>query len=1681
MKKHASERELGMEGEQPAGEKTVGKRVLSVLVAMLTALATLIMASPASAFIGSITIASADMKVSFFQTNADAAVNSSIADAKKTLLRNYAQTELSSNVTQASAIRVQFLTSGNPRTYAQAKNEINLGYSAAFNATYGDPVQSLATSSTSQWHLMHIHGPETDNATAWAIWNTNNDTDVINRATTSAYRNYASTNANYVTMDDVTEHATITKDSDGNVTAVTDNAVDWPGIYLLVETGTRDPNKTEESSTYGIKQSWPSATQTQATNIETILKRYAGNIAQMNVLRTQFINKSTGAVVTAKPNSTIYGSVTGRNLNIKSKATVATRSGWKVYRITSTNESSGGLWTTWNSSSDANVLNLAGNSNLIPGTVNVQDVTDSVTLTTDANNTLQSYSIPNISWPALYVFVEPGTATGGSTGGDTGGEDTGDTSGTHYGYAGKSGDMSGIYVSKDLPADADVGDIGKTADAMPAYCININKHVPYLNWGWDNKWHGVVTYQATNDVSKYESLLSDPNFTYADPRFKAIYDSTSSGDRATLIKQWIADIMYQTFSVDGIGSQLQTKYGVSDEQLCKSVAYAIHYMISYSMPNPTSEGKTYLETAYSNLTAGQKSLAEDVLKKVLEDVKSPSDGPNDSQIRLTLWQATPATQTVQSGEKEVQNLVTYRLPVKVHKIDQNGNDVSGKGLHMQILDSTGQVATDLDGNKCDWDNSASTQQAFLTAGTYTFREINAPNGYTGVKDIQFTIDTTGKITSITADPDNAGNEVKNQLEVTDQKTTTKTPIEINKLGANSAALSGAKLQILQNGSVVNDTVSGEAAEWTSDGSAHQIYLDAGTYTFHEVSAPSGYQKIADFNFTVDSNGNVTLPTSNIHVKADGTQLTVTDQLRPSINIKKTDENGNVLSGAELQITGSNISPITWTSGTSAKTLQLEPGTYTLSELTAPSGYEKFSPVTFTVADNGTVTSTSAGLSISSDGLTLTVSNRKTRTPIQINKVNSDGTPLPGATLEVYNFDNPSTPVDRWVSDGTPHSLTLNMGTYYLHEVDPPAGYTKFADYYFSVDSNGGISTMIGNSNVSASGTTITAKDTKERKNVQINKVDATGTALPGAQLEILSADGSTSIESWTSGSAPHPINLPAGTYIFRENSVPTNGHYQKVNDFTFTVDEAGNVTFKDANGVATTHDGATASVNVITVTDKTKPPVLINKVGSDTNNQALAGAKISIYKISAGSSELVYNGTTDGSAISLYLDEGKYFFYESEAPSGYEKISPFYFNVDANGNITSVENATSDVASIGSDNVLTVTDKKTPKTQINKIGSDTKASITGAQLQVLDSNNAVKYSWTSDGTAKTMELAAGTYTFHEVSAPTGYSKVDDFKFVVDANGNVTQFLDMDGNVISLNDIATKNGNVLTVTDKARVPVQFVKVGDSGESVTGAHFSIYKNGSNIAAESWISNGTPHFTYLDPNSTYTIKETQAPSGYDKITDSVIMTDANGRITKITGNSIAVSGSTVTITDKWNGEIQLRKRDYANHSKSLNATFDVWLEDSSSSTQIPDVTGHYGTKAGTVDLLNGQASLSGLKAGTYYIVETKAPDGYTELASPIKVQLSRASDGSSVVNVLETTNVGKLNPSNNSNIAEIVRDSSSGSNTVQIYNIQQITSLPVTGMSSGLIAWIVVGVFLVLALGAVVLSMLLKRRSE
>ncbi|MGI6590748.1 MAG: SpaA isopeptide-forming pilin-related protein [Eggerthellaceae bacterium] len=740
-------------------------------------------------------------------------------------------------------------------------------------------------------------------------------------------------------------------------------------------------------------------------------------------------------------------------------------------------------------------------------------------------------------------------------------------------------------------------------------------------------------------------------------------------------------------------------------------------------------------------------------------------------------------------------------------------------------------------------------------------------------------------------------------------------VKVSKVNASGEGIDGASIQIL-------DSAGNAVDSWTSDGSAHALSLEAGTYTFHEVSAPSNYLAVADFNFTVDADGTLTVNGSDA-AKVNGSTLTVTDQVKKyDITFSKVDSDGNILPGASIQILDSDGEVVhSWTSTDENETVSLAAGTYTFHEVSAPEGYEPVDDFTFTVGSDSTVSVTSDGVDESTakaDGSALTVTDQDSEAEtykVSFSKVDAEGNVLTGASIQI--LDSTGNAVDSWTSDGSAHALSLEAGTYTFHEVSAPGNHAAVTDITFTVSDDGTVSITSdkdGASELNSDKTamTVTDQDSEaETYKVTFSKVDVGNKNIEGAKIQILNSQGNVKTY-WDSTSEDEIVGLEAGTYTFHEVSAPKG--YERVKDFTFTVGSDGSVT---VNGV----DGSTAKADgsALTVTDQvTTHNVEFSKV--DFGGAELSGASIQILDSDGNA---VDSWTSDGSAHSASLSAGTYTFKETAAPEGYEAVSDITFSVDVNGKVKVIKASGNAVKAKGSKLIVTDQAKKHDVT-VSKVDADGN-ELAGAKIRIKDGNGNAVASWTSTGENKTVRLAPGTYIFHEASAPDGYKAVSDITFSVDVNGKV-KVIKASGNAVKA------KGSKLIVTDQAKKhDVTVSKVDADGNELAGAKIRI-KDGNGNAVASWTSTGENKTVRLAPG-TYIFHEASAPDGYKAVSDITFTVDIDGKVkvTKANGNAVKASGHKLIVTDQADSTSDVSAEAWSAKNKSDNSTSSTDSNDS------------------------------------------------------------------------------------------------------------------------------------------------------
>jgi len=710
---------------------------------------------------------------------------------------------------------------------------------------------------------------------------------------------------------------------------------------------------------------------------------------------------------------------------------------------------------------------------------------------------------------------------------------------------------------------------------------------------------------------------------------------------------------------------------------------------------------------------------------------------------------------------------------KVDSITEN--PIKGAEFQITYGNVAGTKVVSGDDGKVVFEVSYSTYQTT----TYTIKETKAPEGYDpSDAPITVTIDKEGNITfGGNAATLTTGTVVKNV-----PKTST---VKLSKQALNDnkqyAELSGASMELYvaadSTGSLeIAKRVSGPAIKtstvdgkkvitWTSDGqNALELSgLTDGTYVLKETAAPTGYKVATEITFVV-KDGKASLVSADASlVEAKDNVVVMIDDAIPVTEVviskQKLAVAGEEISGANLELkpatdglafdtdlvarvqgpTNIQISAtsITWMSSDTPLVLKgLKDGSYTLTEKSAPKGYEVATAITFTVADGViTVENFESGLTEIKDGKNFVIM-KDAAVPVTTVKISKEalkvgGPEIPGAKLEltpasgndakfdlvkVTNYTSKTDSKIEWTSSETPFVIEgLRDGSYTLHEVAAPTGYAVATDITFTVK-NGEITVENFESGLA---------EIKDGENFVIMVDDAKTTTvefskqalndkkeyqeLPGATIQLYPAtlEGATNTASvekaekvsgsdisvsggvvtWVSGEEPTKISgLTDGTYVMKETIAPKG--YTVVTEITFEIKDG------VASEVICTSGEVNSDTNYIVMFDAAVPVANVTLSKEALNlpegGRELPGASMKLsstedkafelvpednkYTISEDMKDITWTSTKEPLTLTGIKD-GTYVMSEVAAPNGYEVATSIEFTVK-DGIVDSVKNVT---------------------------------------------------------------------------------------------------------------------------------------------------------------------------------------------------------------------------------------------------------------------------------------------------------------------------------------------------------------------------------------------------------------------
>lgn len=536
--------------------------------------------------------------------------------------------------------------------------------------------------------------------------------------------------------------------------------------------------------------------------------------------------------------------------------------------------------------------------------------------------------------------------------------------------------------------------------------------------------------------------------------------------------------------------------------------------------------------------------------------------------------------------------------------------------------------------------------------------------------------------------------------------------------------------------------------------------------------------------------------------------------------------------------------------------------------------------------------------------------------------------------------------------------------------------------------------------------------------VTISKVakDAQGVTSPlaGAQLSIHKSDASgtlgDTVATITTTTDVAKVSLAEGYYVLHEDAVPDG--YLQADDVLFYVGEAG--------AVSVMRDGRLVAVDDATVTmeDQRRPEektydLSVRKTGTSgglTVNTQLAGASLAVYQTdeSGNQGSQVTTFTTNDSPQDLKLPAGYYVLRELSAPAGYRQAADVRFRVTDGG---SVEVLSADGTWVATgDSTVTMADEATTTTCVKvtkkwadddtahpasvKVHLERDGQVVEGSEVTLDESNGWTHTWT--------DLPEGSYQVVE-DVPDGYTATYTMFPATATSGTTASWINVLGGA------GIKEGKTYVIAAEGMA----LKANGAMQNVTGAAFSsdVQDQDSSLLWKAEAS-GSNWYFYNEATGTYLYYMSPLGTGSNSYQKTAFTVDtsgtmrftASGRVNYLTspGQSVQATNSaedatgygfysqesaptevpcqewTITNAKGASASLTLRKVG-SNDASNVLAGAEFDLRDTAGATVAHLVTGTEGT-----------ATVDGLKPGTYSLVETKAPDGYELIPTPIQVKV-------------------------------------------------------------------------------------------
>ena len=963
--------------------------------------------------------------------------------------------------------------------------------------------------------------------------------------------------------------------------------------------------------------------------------------------------------------------------------------------------------------------------------------------------------------------------------------------------------------------------------------------------------------------------------------------------------------------------------------------------------NVTLDGKKYQVV--------ESSLRFTVKEGQLTDVRSTELSMYGVQIDGSYYTAENVQKTGYDGKLFVCNAVAEDIvsgpaDLVINKFDLTGeNEIAGAKLTITGTTDAGEAVS------MDWTSKENeTWNISLDDGVYTLSEtgdvIVTDDGVFDVipSSLNFTV-KNGKVTDVKTD--NGADISKDgfnknadagyftvgtnadKAEVINICDAKRTNVKLSKqstggdeiadamltlkgVDASGKAISFENVTFADKNSVIDGSISKNVISWTSSRTPVEVVgLPNGSYTFHEVAAPNGYQVTTDITFDVYY-GSVTV--TSVNGKATGGTVIMTDNRNTTVSINKFDLTGkNEVEGARLTVKGISAGvedyEYSWVSvkGKAEVLTGLADGDYTLTEEADDESGEIFDDTT------------GKYYKVIKDTLTFSVKDGS------VWNVSSNN-------AEIYPSTPSSAPADEYYVAGSDNNISIcdaeiKQGDVIINKFD-----------------------ITGQNEVEGAQLTLTGEGIDWARLAEFN---------PDSQY-ITDKTGKVTGLQWVSEKgAEWNVTLRDGTgYVLTETAVAKDGEteYEVIpSSISFDIvdgkvanidnkqtDIAGRANPNATDETTDSYVVANNGVNEIYICDAKKiivktTDVTISKTDI-TGEKEIKGAQLQvtstdvdwteIVAANAGLEKVTQNGkviglswtSDDQSPVVLWgLTEGSYTLTETGKPFEYDGDiyevidSKIGFTIDADGKVT-VISETKPAANaeesdkgyaVGKGDTITICDASRTVITVSKKDITGEKEVIGAHLVIKDASGKIVDQWDSNGKDHIVSaLTNGTYTLEETAVDAAVAG-GDFKII----DSVVTFTVKNGKITSAvagkalyNDFNAESEDSYAVVDKATGKITICdaekvvkttkviinKTDITGEEeLDGAILTVTDSDGKTVGESWTSKKGEKFEIELEDGTYTLTETgdtvtnEAGEEFEIITSEIKFTVEDGKVTVTT----------------------------------------------------------------------------------------------------------------------------------------------------------------------------------------------------